>query len=750
MQIRLIAVGFLGLALSHLETTATTDRAGSRIGSTPIRSTRDSCTGATRFEISAFESIPTPYGVVGFHIDKPGCYTLVNDLDVSSFVNFAILSTAGKATLDLNGHTIRDLERKAIWLVRVISPERVVVRNGTLQGGEAGMYVTGDAPDRRHSQFRLESIDIKLGPSSTFMGLRVSEIDLLHITNSMIRGVDVAAVVNAHGGQIENSVFRGIEVGLDARNLHGGRVMNNTFHGDFALSVGSRNFVGFNSLEGRYTLEVVGDRNQIRENAIKIGEVGISILSSGNRVIDNNITGSHAEVGIEVVFGDGNLIEGNHIVSVDCGLTFHEAGSNSYKKNVVESADEGVCGEPNQNAGGNTLPPSTCGNDIRGGDEACDTKDLSRETCESLGFFAGRLFCDDSCEFDTSRCHNCGNVILDEGEECDTTNLNGESCSSQGFDGGTLSCDSSSCELNATECTTNCGDGVRRGLESCDGLDLSGNTCLALGFDEGSLACSADCGHFDLAGCGFVCGNDSRGATEACDGADLGESNCQSLGFDGGILSCSEHCTFDLGGCSSTCGDGVRRGLEQCDGLDFGDATCLSHGFDGGILSCFQCLMEFSSCTKCGNEIREGTEICDGSDLGGETCETQGQPRGVLVCSEGCDGYEYSRCSICGNGVRESEEFCDGTDVGTETCRSQGRPPGILACNSLCTAYDYVGCDLCGNNLREGDETCDGTDLGGETCQTQGKPAGALACNPLCTGFNYSGCQGFLMRVPDR
>ncbi len=44
--------------------------------------------------------------------------------------------------------------------------------------------------------------------------------------------------------------------------------------------------------------------------------------------------------------------------------------------------------------------------------EACDGKDNGGETCESLGFHAGRLFCRPDCQFDISRCERCGDGVV--------------------------------------------------------------------------------------------------------------------------------------------------------------------------------------------------------------------------------------------------------------------------------------------------------------------------------------------------
>lgn len=47
---------------------------------------------------------------------------------------------------------------------------------------------------------------------------------------------------------------------------------------------------------------------------------------------------------------------------------------------------------------------SVCGNFEAEGGEDCDNDDLAGETCESIGYDGGDLFCDMACDFDFSGC----------------------------------------------------------------------------------------------------------------------------------------------------------------------------------------------------------------------------------------------------------------------------------------------------------------------------------------------------------
>lgn len=99
----------------------------------------------------------------------------------------------------------------------------------------------------------------------------------------------------------------------------------------------------------------------------------------------------------------------------------------------------------------------TCGdNAVNVVGEQCDGSDLGGESCLSLGFDAGALSCDGTCQFDTSACpftlNTCGNSIVEAPEQCDSANLNGQSCVSLGFPlGGTVTC-AAGCYFNVGAC----------------------------------------------------------------------------------------------------------------------------------------------------------------------------------------------------------------------------------------------------------------------------------------------------------
>jgi len=88
--------------------------------------------------------------------------------------------------------------------------------------------------------------------------------------------------------------------------------------------------------------------------------------------------------------------------------------------------------------------------------ETCDGANLGGQTCLSLGFHDGELACDGACTLDLSACEEagrCGDDIIQDawGEICDGANLDGQSCQSLGFATGTLFCQAD-CTLDTGAC----------------------------------------------------------------------------------------------------------------------------------------------------------------------------------------------------------------------------------------------------------------------------------------------------------
>jgi len=253
---------------------------------------------------------------------------------------------------------------------------------------------------------------------------------------------------------------------------------------------------------------------------------------------------------------------------------------------------------------------SACGDGVLDAGESCDGTNLGGvNSCTDLGFADGAIGCDGSCALDTTGCipffgSNCGDGVIDAGEQCDSSSWGiVSSCADfDSFSAGGIFCDSS-CEFDTSGCTGGqgsiCGDGVIDAGEQCDGSNLGALTgCTALGFvsSSGALSCDSSC-TLDTSQCvplsGGNCGDGVIDGGEQCDGSNWGIiSDCSDFGgFTGGSIECID-CQFDTSSCSgglgSFCGDGIIGSGEQCDGASWGSIfDCLDFdSYSDGALSC--------------------------------------------------------------------------------------------------------------------------------------------------------------------
>jgi len=227
--------------------------------------------------------------------------------------------------------------------------------------------------------------------------------------------------------------------------------------------------------------------------------------------------------------------------------------------------------------------------------------------------------------------------VLDPTELCDGALLGGATCQSLGYDAGTLACDGS-CQHDTAGCYHyQCGNNTAEPGEECDGGDLAGVTCLSLGYLGGTLGCAVSC-TFDTTSCmAPICGDGVVGAGEPCDDGNVANGD-----------GCSDTCQVESGWscfgepstCSSTCGNGVIDVGEECDGSGLGGATCVSAGFDGGTLLCTAtCLLDTSGCYACPDGVCSAAETscscpADCGDVCGDGCCTGSET--VISCAQDC------------------------------------------------------------------------------------------------------------------
>ena len=156
------------------------------------------------------------------------------------------------------------------------------------------------------------------------------------------------------------------------------------------------------------------------------------LRTCGDGVVDRGAAGEQCDGDTAIVCEGGGL--GVQRCGDDCTL-----GEST-------CASIGVCGDGELNAGeacddGNlddgdgcdaTCVPTQCGDGVVQSDELCDGNAFAGQTCASLGFDAGTLYCTDACRLDLERCEisTCGNGRVEAGESCDDGNrTSGDGCS---------------------------------------------------------------------------------------------------------------------------------------------------------------------------------------------------------------------------------------------------------------------------------------------------------------------------------
>ncbi len=88
--------------------------------------------------------------------------------------------------------------------------------------------------------------------------------------------------------------------------------------------------------------------------------------------------------------------------------------------------------------------------------ETCDGVNLDGQSCSTLGYYGGQLACGDDCAFNTADCESagrCGDGLIQAafGETCDGDDLDGQTCQTLGFATGTLFC-SPDCTIDDGAC----------------------------------------------------------------------------------------------------------------------------------------------------------------------------------------------------------------------------------------------------------------------------------------------------------
>jgi len=140
----------------------------------------------------------------------------------------------------------------------------------------------------------------------------------------------------------------------------------------------------------------------------------------------------------------------------------------------------------------------SCGNGFtEGPDEVCDpgdpfegiAPDIGSTTCnmydDAFGnpYDSGDMDCLLDCtDYDPDGCYTCGNTVKETSEGCDGADFGGNTCITLGFSGGSLFC-TSECNISTTNCIAMVNEGGNTGGGSSGG----GGGSTRTGYDPGSL-----------------------------------------------------------------------------------------------------------------------------------------------------------------------------------------------------------------------------------------------------------------------
>lgn len=363
-----------------------------------------------------------------------------------------------------------------------------------------------------------------------------------------------------------------------------------------------------------------------------------------------------------------------------------------------------------------TCTPTTCGDGIVAGDEACDdgTANGRYGYCGSDCAYTSAVFCGDGKLSGGEMC-DCGDSdvfsgVPSSGRAYGASSLN--SCTA--FNGVYTASPSASCAWDCSGAASYCGDGEVTGSEQCDGADDTWSGELCYGGTDAGDECTDDsqCS-------GGVCGG--SGVYAACE---TGFTRVMPCDDDSGA-SCTYTSNWTSLSCTEigSCGDGVVDPDEECD-----------DGNDDGTDSCT------TECTTnvCGDGyLYSGEEECDEGTLNGTGCDAS-YGSTCSACTTSCRQL-VSSGAFCGDGVINGDEYCDGSDLPYQYVDYSG---GVVT--------THGSCDPGSDPLTIGTTTytcrklgmCDGGPDNGEYCTASslGISAGddAYACSS--NGFATVSC----------
>jgi parallel beta-helix repeat protein len=280
-------------------------------------------------------------------ITESGSYNVT--WDISVITPPAIIIMAPDVTLDLNGHSVGTpgFDNGDVILVGT-SAHRLQIKDGRLVGGT--QCISGATPDLNLSMDHVTCTGGKFG-------VHISSASAVSITRSEFSPARNALIIEgAYSLRFDGNTIRqalpypaGITCGASFGGVTNGSITDNTFDCTaydgtiLYLSGTGVTRVVHNSLTGHDTrgcLQLDG-RFIVRENSIEGCRYPIQSTGSGNRLVDNVVSGSAVARGIEVT-GSDNTVAGN--VISDCGYGIIDTGARNRisGNSVLRSEETGV------------------------------------------------------------------------------------------------------------------------------------------------------------------------------------------------------------------------------------------------------------------------------------------------------------------------------------------------------------------------------------------------------------------------
>jgi cysteine-rich repeat protein len=362
------------------------------------------------------------------------------------------------------------------------------------------------------------------------------------------------------------------------------------------------------------------------------------------------------------------------------------------------------------------MAPSTCGNGVQEGSEACD---FGIENGPNAG-------CEEDCTLSCADATSCADGDACNGEEtCESVTIGtqtGKRCVA-----GTALLNGTSCGtgmlcINEVCTAASCGDGYTTAPEECDDANaMAGDGCepTTCTFTCVSTDQARNCTPADPCAGQGTC-ND---ATHTCTpGTPLDDNTACGTGGYCKAGACTQPvCPNGTQEPGETCDDGNQTDGDGCDN----DCTysCVTPATDCGtppVCSAYACTGSHT-CT-----------IVADTSQNGETCGTNGE-----TCQNGaCTG------GVCGNGVTEIGEQCDfGADNGPGTgCESNCQFSCTMSPDSCDDGNACNGTEACVAvtvKSRSGQKCSAGTPLSDNTSCGTGKICKAQLCVSSVCGDGY-------------